>query len=249
MHAAVKVLALIVLCCPVLVARAAERKVIVHGSATVQVKADAALLTFAVTSSSDTGKNAREENDKQVKRLRDALTALGLKNVEVKVVPSAVSTIAADDGPRRPALPIAPTSKQAQSIFHVTVREKDGDKLQEVVTKIADAAAEHGGMAPGGMDDGFSPRLVRRLGLSSGPKIDWLAENVSEARKQAIKKAITEARANAQAAVGDAPLEVVEIRILTDPYTARSRAAAAAEPSTPDSSIPVRVEVEVTYSY
>jgi hypothetical protein len=81
----------------------------------------------------------------------------------------------------------------------------------------------------------------------SGPKIDWLAEEISAARRQAIKKAVSDAQASAQAAVGDGKLEVVEIRILTDAESRRSLRANTT--TSTDVTIPVRVEVEVTYSY
>src|SRR5206468_12880440 len=126
----------------------------------------------------------------------------------------------------------------------------DPEKLRILVTKLADTAAENGAAA---LDsDDFAVFRPRRLGPAmmdsrSGPKIDWLAEEISAARRQAIKKAVSDAQASAQAAVGHAKLEVVEIRVITDADTRRGLRTDA--PTSTDGSIAVRVEVEVTYAY
>jgi uncharacterized protein YggE len=238
-------------------AKSGKRKLVVTGAATVMVKPDAARLVFTVTTTDPTAKNAREENEKQVKKLKDSLTGLAFKNVEIQVLPAPVSSAVGDDFPGAAAgpAPAPPSNKQAQSSFHVTIRDRDADKLREAVVKLADAAAEAGAT---GSDagDGFTPRLVRRGRLggfamaagTSGPRIDWLAENVGEARKQAIKKAVAEAHENAQAAVGDAKLEVVEMHITTSETISRVRAIndySSGEPGP----IPVTIEVQITYSY
>jgi uncharacterized protein YggE len=260
MRRPVKTLALVVLAGSAFAAVAADkeastatgkRKLIVNGTATVHAKPDAAALTFAVTSTSDTGKAARDENDKQVKKLKDALTALGIKTLEVHAAPSAVGTSPSDSGfGPAPAPPPAPT-KQVQTVFHVTVREKDVEKLRGLVTKLADTAVENGATGIGGDDSGIPFRLARRMGLaaSGGPKIEWLAENVSEARKQAVKKAVADARESAQAAAGDAKLEVAEIRVTTDPslrvrYNPDGSVVEAAA-----GQVAVRVDVEVVFLY
>src|SRR5438105_11121969 len=102
MYAPARILVLLSLGCALLGAgtvhgddstKSAKRKVIVNGSATVQVKADAAQLTFGVTTSNETSKATRDEHDKQVKRLREALAALEIKSVEVQAAPSAMGTV------------------------------------------------------------------------------------------------------------------------------------------------------------
>src|SRR5262249_886766 len=146
-------------------------------------------------------------------KIQDALAGLKIKDLETHVTPGTVSTVQTND-PGAPAGPVQ--TKKLQTVFHVTVREKDAEKLRALATKLADTAAEHGGVAVGS-DDGFPARFIGGIGggpfpdVSSGPRIEWLAEDMAEARREAIKKAIAEARANAKAAVGDAPIEVAEI--------------------------------------
>jgi uncharacterized protein YggE len=235
------------------------RKIVVNASATVQVKPDAARLTFAITT--EAPQKVREANDKQVKKLKDSLAALAFRNVEVRVVPQSVTTMTTGPlpgmrgpgGPGFGALPggqaPAVQSKQVQSLFFVTVREKDLDKLREMVTKLADVAEENGGTAIAS-DDTYRSPLSRRLASEThGPRIDWLAEHTGEVRREAIRKAVKEAQARAQAAVGDARLEVTEIQVFgaeDSPVPYRLRG----DLGPPDSGlVPVAVRVQVTYSY
>src|SRR2546421_564966 len=71
-------------------AKGAGRKVVVTSSATVYAKPDAARLTFAITSGGVD--KPREENEKQVKKVKDALTGVA-KDVEVHVSPLALNTV------------------------------------------------------------------------------------------------------------------------------------------------------------
>ncbi len=138
----------------------------------------------------------------------------------------------------------------------MTIREKNEDSLRDIVTKLADVASENGGTAPqvsGGV-------ILSYPGIGTthnAPKIEWSSENAGEARWEAIKKAVDEALANAQAAVGDAKISVVEIHVLTgndftfltdqpsygliSPYT--YGVSSESNPS------PITVRVQVTCSY
>ena len=64
--------------------------------ATVYAKPDAARLTFTITTS---GVNKpREENDKEVKKIKESLAAVGDRNLEVHVTPLALNTVVAGGG-------------------------------------------------------------------------------------------------------------------------------------------------------
>lgn len=231
-----------------------SRKLVVSGGATVQVNPDAARLTFAITAIDATAKKARDENDKQVKRIKDSLSALAIQNLDLQVLPSGGSTMVAGD-PNPDGSPKI-QGRQAQNVFYVTVREKNIDKLRTLVAKLADVAVENGATGFGN-DDRFPKfRLPRGLGLGNnepetlpGPKVEWLAENTGDATRTAIKKAVSEALANARAAAGQAEVKIVEISVTpgeANPYRAHS----PFERNGPESgTIPVTVSVQVTYSY
>lgn len=241
-------------------AKLAGKKLVVNGSATVNVKPDAARVVFAVSTTMPDPKGARAENDKAVKKIQDALEGLKIKDLETHVTPGTVSTVQTND-PNAPAGPVQ--TKKLQTTFHVTVREKDAEKLRALATKLADTVAENGGIAVGSDDfqgrfGGFGPGGGGFPEVTTGPRIEWLAEDMAEARREAIKKAIAEARANAKAAVGDAPIEVAEITVTPSAdTTGRFRSGRGGGfgfnpymTNTGDSGpIPVMVEVQVTFTY
>jgi uncharacterized protein YggE len=223
--------------------KAEVRKVVVNSTATVYVKPESARLSFIVVAAEASDKSAREANEKQIKRIKDALAALqlGKTDVEVNVMPCAISNL----GISPPAQGAARTLvvKRAQSVFEVTVREKDLDKLRDAVRRLTEAATDNG--ATGSEADDRVARIrpfPLRAGAAeepesvSGPSIEWLAAETGEARRDAIRIATKNAMADAEAATGDAKLKVLEINVSApeDIQTAR---------------IPIRVTVVVTCAY
>jgi uncharacterized protein YggE len=232
--------------------RPAVKKITVTGTATVAVKPDAARLTFGVLTTMPDVKGARTENDKQVKKVLASLATVGGPGVEVQAVPGSVTSVSTTD-PAGPAGPVV--TRQVQTSITVLVREKNVEKLREMVIELADTATSNG--ATGSVVDdglGFPRGRVGRavMETSQGPQIEWLTQNVGEARREAIKKAVADARANALAAVPDAKLELVEVNVtvLNNDTVTRQRTrtgfyAYAVDPS-PQT---VTVEVQVTFSH
>src|SRR5215472_4155467 len=168
------------------------RKIVVSASATVYVKPDMARLTFAITSEAP-GK-VRAAHDKEVQTVKDSLAALSFRNVDVQVVPLSLdSVIPGAGGPvagagfagggggfggggwggGRGGLPAAQAraggvggieGKKVKSVFFVTVREADPDKLKKMASTLADAALEHGGAAEPSSEDRLFGRPIRRAG-------------------------------------------------------------------------------------
>lgn len=220
--------------------KAVSPKIVVQASATVNVKPDAAKLSFVISTEKLT--KAREENQKLAKKIKDSLTALSFPNVDIQVVPVALDTIDSQPGAGAPGV----KSKKAHTNFFVTVHERDTEKLKEMVTKLADVAVENGATALQA-DDLFP--LPRGLGLPEtmrGPRIEWLAIKNHQAKQAALKMALEDALIQAQAVAGKAKLQVIEIQVsggneLRLPL--RSRLGDV-------SSLPkVTVHVQVTYSY
>jgi uncharacterized protein YggE len=237
-------------------AKGAGRKVTASASATLMVKPDSARLTFAVATTDMNGKSAREENEKKIKKVKEALAALGFKKteVEVHVLPSSLNTLIT---PARPNAPggRALQGKRARSTFYVTVRQKDLEKLREAVGKLAETATDNGAT---GVDTDDIRSVVIRRGFRAGmddpealgsPAIEWLVADTAAARREAIKQAVADAMADAQAAVGNAKLKVVEINVSAsrDQRTRVTYRQLTGE--TESGLIPIRVEVQVTCSY
>jgi uncharacterized protein YggE len=236
-------------------AKPVGKKVTVTGTATVNVKPDSARLVFGITTTTPDVKSTRSENDKHVKRMKESLAALGFKDVDFQAVPGSVSSVQTNEAG---AAAGGVQTKQVQTVITVTVHEKDADKLRTMVTKLSDTATENGAAAAG--SDEFSPFIGGRGGrmgrgimeVNQGPQIEWLTHEMGDARREAIKKAVKDAHANALAAVPDAKLEVVEVIVNNNGGEGGPRARYRGGPygyimdSTPTS---VTVEVQVTFSY
>jgi uncharacterized protein YggE len=243
------------------------RKVIVSANATTHAKPNAARLTFVVNS--QTQGNVREENDRQVAKVKKGIAEMGLKDVEVHLLPASMTTIHVTERPVRGgfaggaggpgvAMPVVPAqSRQIQTQFVVTLRDKDRERLARNITKLADLAVENGAMGPADDTPGFRAQRLSiggpGIGYSEtfpGPRIEWLAENTDEARRQAIKQAVKDATDNARAAVGDqANLQVATIEIIVpDEASVPRRYRPAAQPQE-TGQIAINVEVKVTFTY
>jgi uncharacterized protein YggE len=234
------------------------RKVVVNANSTVYVKPDGARLVFVVTSTEPAGKNAREAHDKQVKDLQDALAAVPLKKgtIDVHVLPSSVSNLVSA---KVNAAGTRDTSRRVQSTFYVTVREKDPQKLRDAVARLAEAAADNGGTAPDADSGLRALRLPRRIaGLDEepesvpGPTIEWFATPSKEAHQEAIRRAVREAKAEAQAVVGDGEIVRVvatEISGYDESLTVRLRSLRGDSGITEAGHIPLRINVRVTFAY
>jgi uncharacterized protein YggE len=232
--------------------------VTVTANATSYAKPNAARLTFVVMS--QTQANIREDNDRQVAKVKKGLADLALANLDVQVVPSSINTLQVTAarqkgfvGPGGPAMAQpAQQTKQIQTLFVVTLRDKEVERLGTGVAKLSDLIVENGGMAPND-DTGPGFRTTRLAAAASesflGPRIDWLAENSGDARRQAIKHAVKEATENARAAVGEpASLQVLSIDITTpDEHMTPRRSRLDLQADT--GMIPLTVEVRVTFGY
>ncbi|MFL5338987.1 MAG: SIMPL domain-containing protein [Gemmataceae bacterium] len=238
--------------------RKEPRKVIATAAATTRVKPDTAFLHFVVNTSEVPGKSAREANDRQVKTLREALAGLPLKSValDIQVMPTAldsmVGPIPDESGTR------VIQAKRARSTFSVTIHEKDLPKLREAVARIAEAVVDHGGAAP--EPENAFPRSTIRLprGLAGneppepvrGPVIEWRSSNSGDARREAIRQATKDAIANAQAAVGDAPLTIAEIDVTSPEDVSFRLPSSLSNRSTEDATdVSIRIAVKVTCTY
>jgi uncharacterized protein YggE len=235
------------------------RKVVATATATVQIKPDAARISFSITSTEVTEKSVRDAIEKKIKKMKEALAAVKLNkaDVKVRVLLSSVDNLLSAQPNAAGVRTVE--RKRARSIFYVTVRERDPEKLREAVGKLAEAAATHGGKAVDSEDTPFGPRRRRPGGfggpndpeVAPGPTIEWLASGSSTARRDAIRRAASDALADAQAAVGDAKLRVVETSVSVSasqekPLRNRVIYLSGGEETNP---IQITVQVQITCSY
>ncbi|MFL5329267.1 MAG: SIMPL domain-containing protein [Gemmataceae bacterium] len=234
-------------------------RVVATSTAFSYVKADTARITFTVTANEPIDRSAREANENQVKKIRDALTALPLNKVEmdVQVVPAAMGVMVTGQanlgGP-------SVQSRKAQSLFQVTVRDTDFEKLREAVSRIAESACENGGRAPAETDSSptRSWRLPRMVGggaeeepeAVAGPSIEWLANATEAPRRDAIRRAVKEATADAEAAAGSNKLTVVEVMVNSENAAEHYTWMSTNTTPTPKAGlVRVAVQVRVTCTY
>jgi uncharacterized protein YggE len=231
------------------------RKVVATATATVQIKPDAARISFSVTSTEVTEKSVRDAIEKKIKKMKEALAAVKLNKADVKVRVLLTSVDNLLSAQPNAAGVRTVERKRARSIFYVTVREKDPEKLREAVGKLAEAAATHGGKAADTEDTPFARRRRGAFGgpnepeVAPGPTIEWLASGSSTARRDAIRRAASDALADAQAAVGDAKLRVVETSVSAyqeKPLRNRVIYLSGGEETNP---IQITVQVQITCSY
>ena len=240
------------------VAKSEGRKVVATATVTVFVAPDAARLTFAVTTTEGTQRSAQDANAAQVKRVKEAIAALPLDHatVEMHVLPSSFSMMVTS--PQNPTAARVPQSKKAQSVFQVIVRDRNLDKLRAAVGKIAETAADHGGTAI----EPENPlrttlRLPARLAGAAeetetvaGPAIEWVSFGNASARRDAIKRALADALADAQAVAETDKLKVAEVTVTGSDELPLLRFRPRGEIVAAETAlIPIRVQVRVTCSY
>jgi len=233
-------------------------RVIASATATALVKPDAARITFSISAHEPIEKSPREANEKQVKKLRDAIAALPLGKVDmdIQVSPAAVGLMVT--GAQNTGGPTV-HSRKAESVFQINIRERDFDKLRDAVARIIESACENGGTSNNDPDSRQTYRIPRIVAGNNdeeteavpGPSVEWLSSATSGPRRDAIRRAMKEAIADAEAAVGSAKVNVVEVMVTnTETSTDRTSRYSSSEFAPPHAGmVRVSVEVRVTCTY
>jgi uncharacterized protein YggE len=235
-------------------AKGEGRKVVASATATTYVEPDGARLIFYVTTTESVDKSAREANDKQIKKVRDALAAIPMdkRHMEIRVLPTSISGLASSAEAAGGSRQL--TGKRVQSAFQIAVYEQDVAKLRNVVCRLGETVTENGGA---GIEPDSPFRAIRAgRGIVRdepesvpGPSIEWLNTAPAQARREAIRRATAEAMANAGAAAGVDKLSVLEIHV-TSHDEPNSYSRLRGDPGAKGSIlIPIRVVVQVTCTY
>ena len=205
------------------------------GEATVRLVPDTVRVTFYVGTSRSTVQAAREGNDLHVKRVKDALLALKLKDLTIHVNGSNMVQLneRAADGTTKVS------ACQTRSHFIVVVRSSELDQLRSATTKVVDTAVEIGATGLNAIDEALPPVVAGAVpppgggnpaggfggkvkkgafpggagvaaNTATGPRVDWLKENTADARRKALGDAVQDALANARAMANGAAVKVLD---------------------------------------
>lgn len=203
-------------------------RVVVTTSKTVQVQPDEAMLTFTISSSVEgPDKSVLESLEKKIDEVKKVLQTGPLEKIpiDIRISPATLSSM--QTNPANPGVAPVIHGKKAKSVIQVTVREKDFPKLRTLVGRLAEAAVENGGTSGAESQSAQSPLKVQRqmmvaIGRGNaadepesvdGPTVQWSASTAAQVRRDAIRQAVKDAMADADAASGGKQLTVVQIEV------------------------------------
>jgi uncharacterized protein YggE len=209
------------------------RTITTVGIGTIRVVPDAVRVSFGVKSTADSVEKARAENEKKAKKVLDGVAGLKIVGLEMKGAPLDVQVLnTADDltarararraagggpggfGPGGPVMAGETTEYQVTQSFAVVVRGKDREQLLPVADRIVAAVLENGVNARSLLprDNTVDPNrfdVVNRLrSVENYTQVEFFTEDLSEARKQALAKAVAAALEDAQTIAGAAGLKI-----------------------------------------
>ena len=168
-------------------AKAEKRTISTSGQATIKVKPDSARVYFGVQTLAETIKKARADNAASVKKVMDALTALQIPDLKMKS--SDVHVELVQSAHDRDSLPRTLGYKLTHT-FTVLVQNEDAQKLSGVASRVLDTALENGA------------NIVQQ--------ISFFKRDLTEARRQAMAKAVEDAVANAQALAAGGKVKIAD---------------------------------------
>ena len=178
--------------------KAQQRTIHTTGSGTVRVRPDRARVFFGVQTHAATVKQARNQNAVLIKQVTDALNALKIPDLKMKSTNLTVELIQAEqDGTRVPKI----IGYRVTNTFTALVQSSEPDRLGPLASRVLDAALENGA------------NLVQQ--------IVFFREELGPSKRQALTKAVEDARANADALASGAQERVkAVITIDGQPYFA-----------------------------
>lgn len=154
-----------------------EQTITTQGRGEVRVQPDSMTLSVAVESRDAVLAKAREDNNRQMQAIHRSLKALGVANLQLETQTVRVSPIYAPQQPRDKAPRI--TGYQVSNTVLVRVTNSRPDLLGEQSTRIMDAALN--------------------AGANNVYGLNFYVHDMSQARAEALQKAVEDARRNAQA--------------------------------------------------
>jgi uncharacterized protein YggE len=259
------VAALLVAAAPALAQPKADRVITVTGTATVYAKPDTARIHYGVRTSEPAVDAVKDSLGKTTKAMDEAVKKLKMSNVTISAAPVTVRQVQANangiamagGAPAAPAPGIGPFS--ANAAYCATVTDKDPEKLRAAVEAFVKAVTEAGANTQGDDKDIQLNVFIGNQETSSGPKVVLSRADESEAREEALKKAVERALKDAKVIAkglggGDVVVQSVtegegDKPAATDSLTAIYSGLEVGSPRTPAGEIEVKVKVIVKCSY
>jgi uncharacterized protein YggE len=198
------VAALLVAAGPALAQPKAERVITVTGTATVCAKPDTARIHYGVRTSEPAVDAVKDSLGKTTKAMDEAVKKLKMSNVTISAAPVTIRQVQANPNgiamapgaPAAPAPGIGPFS--ANAAYCATVTDKDPEKLRASVEAFVKAVTEAGANTPGDDKDSQVNVFVGNQETTSGPKVVLSRSDDSDAREEALKKAVERALKDAK---------------------------------------------------
>jgi len=164
-----------------------KRTIQTTGAGTVRVKPDHARVFFGVQTFAPTVKQARGQNATQIKQVTTSLNMLKIPNLKMKSTNMTVELVQSEGDGRVPKI----LGYRVTNTFTVLVQQADADQLGPLASRVLDTALESGA------------NLVQQIA--------FFREDIREAKRQALVKAVEDARGNADAMAGGAGKKVVDV--------------------------------------
>jgi uncharacterized protein YggE len=164
-----------------------KRTIQTGGEGTVRIHPDHARVFFGVQTFAPSVKQARTQNAVQVKQVTNVLTGLRIPGLKMKSTNLTVEVVHVDGDGRTPKV----AGYRVTNTFTVLVNSGDPDKLGPLASQVLDAALENG--------------------ANNVQQIVFFKEDDRDAKRQALMKAVKDARANADALAAGADRRVAEV--------------------------------------
>lgn len=168
----------------------ARRTIQATGTATVRVHPDRARVFFGVQSFAPSVKQARAQNAAQTKQVNAALNALKIPDLKMKSANLTVELVQSEPDNRVPKI----VGYLVTNRFTVLVQHNDAAQLGPLASRVLDTALENG--------------------ANQVEQITFFRENPEDAKRTALRKAVEDARANAEAMAAGAGKKVLDVLTL-----------------------------------
>ncbi|MGV3723364.1 MAG: SIMPL domain-containing protein [Actinomycetota bacterium] len=169
------------------VAKKEKRTIQTSGQGTVRIHPDHARVFFGVQTFAPTVKQARSDNAARVKQVTAALTGLKIPDLKMKSTNLTVELVHVDGDGRAPKV----VGYRVTNTFTALVTSSDSEKLGPLASRALDAALENGA------------NIVQQ--------VVFFQEDRADAKRQALVKAVRDARENAGALAEGAGRTVTDV--------------------------------------
>lgn len=178
-----------------------KRTIQTAGEGTIRIHPDHARVFFGVQTFAPTVKQARTQNAVQVKQVTSILSGLKIPGMKMKSTNLTVEVVHVEGDGRAPKI----AGYRVTNSFTVLVNSGDPEQLGPLASQVLDAALENG--------------------ANNVQQIVFFKDDDTDAKRQALIKAVKDARANADALAAGADRRVAEmIRIVGQPEYGFGRA-------------------------